>query len=88
MVRIIGMTALEDDVAIDEMVTLSEDVSLRDIYDFVKDIAMTEANLAARLNTQGRRRYLVEMGENEEGLPHASMYINNVIERQIFATST
>lgn len=85
MVRIIGMTALEDDVAIDEMVTLSEDVSLRDIYDFVKDIAMTEAN-NVMLNTQGRRRYLVEMGENEEGLPHASMYINNVIERQIFAT--
>jgi len=85
MVRIIGMTALEDDVAIDEMVTLSEDVSLRDIYDFVKDIAMSEAN-NAMLNTQGRTRYLVEMGENEEGLPHASMYINNVIERQIFAT--
>lgn len=85
MVRIIGMTALEDDVAIDEMVTLSEDVSLRDIYDFVKDIAMTEAN-NVMLNTQGRRRYLVEMGENEEDLPHASMYINNVIERQIFAT--
>lgn len=85
MVRIIGMTALEDDVAIDEMVTLSEDVSLRDIYDFVKDIAMTEAN-NVMLNTQGRTRYLVEMGENEEGLPHASMYINNVIERQIFAT--
>lgn len=85
MVRIIGMTALKDDVAIDEMVTLSEDVSLRDIYDFVKDIAMTEAN-NVMLNTQGRRRYLVEMGENEEDLPHASMYINNVIERQIFAT--
>lgn len=85
MIRIIGMQALHDDVAIDEMVTLSDNMPLRDVYAMVKDLAVTEAETVL-FNTQGRTQYLVEMGENEEGLPHASMYINNIIERQIFAT--
>ena len=81
----IRVKAESDDVSIEEIRQLSDEMSLRDIYDSVKDLAMTEAK-NAMLYTEGRTRYLVEMGKNEEGLPHASMYIDKIIERQIFAT--
>jgi hypothetical protein len=85
MIRVIEMKTESDDVSIEEIRQLSDETSLRDIYDSVKDLAMTEAK-NAMLYTEGRTKYLLEMGENEEGLPHASIYIDKIIERQIFAT--
>lgn len=85
MISVVRMTALEDDVAIDTLVSFTDETHLKDLYKYVKDFAVSRAEEMV-LDTQGRTKPLVEMGENGQGLPHASIYINNIIEQQVFAT--
>lgn len=79
MVKVIRMTSVDHDVAIEVLAELSEETSLRSIYDMIKG--------HATLNANNIQKSLVEMSENDQGLPHASIYCqNNVIEQQIFAS--
>jgi len=84
MIKVIRMTSVDDDVAIEVLAELPDEcgwtrLGLVGIYETVKRFAMSTAD-----NIQ---KPLVEMSENEQGLPHASIYYqNNVIEQQIFAT--
>jgi hypothetical protein len=79
MIKVIRMTSVDDDVAIEVLTQLPEETSVRSIYDMIKG--------HATLNANNIQKSLVEMSENDQGLPHASIYHqNNVIEQQIFAS--
>lgn len=83
MIEIIDLELCDGDISSAVRLRATEDSDVRGLYQYVKERAVDAAETA-----QGQKMYLVEMGENAEGLPCASMYINNVIERQIFATRT
>jgi len=85
MIEVIDLTLCDGDIDSSVRLKATDDSDIRGLYNYVKERAMDAAE-CVMLNTQGRRMYVVEMGENAEGLPCASMYINNTIERQIFAT--
>lgn len=85
MINVIYMTAQPDDVSIDTISTFSDDAEMRIIHKYVKDFATSRAE-GMILESQGRVKPSVEISENEEGLPHASIYVDNRIEQQVFAT--
>lgn len=79
MIKVIRMSSVDDDVAIEILVQLSEETSLGSVYNTVKGFAISTANDV--------QKSLVEMSENDQGLPHASIYYqNNIIDQQIFAS--
>lgn len=82
MISIIQMSAASDDVSIDRCVEFSEDISLHDLYNYVKRFAL----LLVETSKQNGKKLLVDMGSQEEGLPHASIYEDDVIVHQVFAT--
>lgn len=77
MIEIIDLELCDGDISSSVRLKVTSDSDVRGLYQYVKERALDVAE---------NGNYLVEMGENAEGLPCASMYINNVIERQIFAT--
>jgi len=77
MISVIRMSRVPDDVVIDEISLFEDSIKLKHLYNFVKVCATAHAKEYSNA--------LVEMGEYL-GLPHASIYVENVIEHQIFAT--
>lgn len=79
MISVIQMSALPDDVSIDTCAEFSEDITLLDLYNYVKQSALAIV--------QGNdEKMIVDMGSQEEGLPHASIYVEDRIMHQVFAT--
>lgn len=79
MISVIQMSALPDDVSIDTCTEFSEDITLLDLYNYVKQSALAIV--------QGNdEKMIVDMGSQEEGLPHASIYVEDRIMHQVFAT--
>jgi hypothetical protein len=85
MISVIEMTACENDVDIKTQTKFQDDADVREIYNHIKNYCMGVAE-HVMLSTQGRTNYLVEMSDNDEGLPHASIYDSGVITKQVFAT--
>lgn len=76
MISVIRMDRCNDDVSIDKIAFLDESCKLKPMYDFVKIVAVDLA--------KGYDNSVVEMSD-QFGLPHASVFVNNTIEHQIFA---
>ena len=76
MISVIRMDRCDDDVSIDKIAFLDENCKLKPMYDFVKIVAVDLA--------KGYDNSVVEMSD-QFGLPHASVFVNNTIEHQIFA---
>lgn len=76
MISVIRMDRCNDDVSIDKIASLDESCKLKPMYDFVKIVAVDLA--------KGYDHSVVEMTD-QFGLPHASVFVNNTIEHQIFA---
>lgn len=83
MISVIRMSALPDDVYIDVRAEFSDDVPLRELYNYVKQYALV---LMESMRDREYGRMLIDMGSQEEGLPHASVYVDDRIEHQVFAT--
>ena len=76
MISVIRMDRCNDDVSIDKIAFLDESCKLKPMYDFVKIVAVDLA--------KGYDNSVVEMTD-QFGLPHASVFVNNTIEHQVFA---
>ncbi len=76
MINVIRMDALPDDVAIDTLRVFDDEILVRDLYNYVKGAAVGIA--------EEYPKALVDMGEFKK-LPHASIYVNDVIKHQVFA---
>lgn len=76
MISVIRMDRCNDDVSIDKIAFLAGSCKLKPMYDFVKIVAVDLA--------KGYDNSVVEMSD-QFGLPHASVFVNNTIEHQIFA---
>ena len=76
MISVIRMDRCNDDVSIDKIAFLDESCKLKPMYDFVKIVAVDLA--------KGYDNSVVEMSD-QFGLPHASVFVNNTIEHQVFA---
>lgn len=76
MITVLQMDRVPGDVAINTIAFLDEQTRLRPMYKFVKG----RAGVLARKY----KNSVVEMTDHL-GLPHASVYVNDTIEHQIFA---
>jgi hypothetical protein len=64
MIEIIDLTLCDGDIGSSVRLKVTGDSDVRGLYQYVKERAIEVAE-TEMLKTQGRRMYLVEMGEND-----------------------
>lgn len=83
MIQVLHISSYANDVSVEQLKQFTEDSDIRAIYNYVKAIAVEEAQFTM-LSTQGRKMMTVEMVEDYNGYPCAELWFDEKVDQKIF----